>query len=404
MKKLKWRDNIVAILVIFTMFIFCAFVDNARGVIIPLFKSDFSVNDTKIGYMLTIANVGYFTFTFIGGAMCEKFGQRKVYILGFTSSIVALLMLSNTYSFFMLIASMCLLNVGLSLISIATNTLVPVLFLSFQAILMNMTHFCYGLGATIGQRVSGMLVSSGVNWRTIYLIGAILFTVLFIIFMLIKVPEPARVTGIAKNQAGGNVSSFANKKILIFYLFALGFYSFCESGTVNWFVNYMIKSYGYNENKGSIYLSLFFGIFSVGRLLGGFIVEKVGYLRSVLVSLIVAAILYASGILMGERGLTLISFAGLFFSISYPTMVLSVSKVFRENSSYVIGIIITFSTITSMVLNLFISYLNVAIGAHNAYFMIPVSLSVSILFVYLLSRDTKEFFSKGDSIGEKCNC
>lgn len=402
MKKLKRKDSIILILVIFTMFIFCAFVDNARGVIIPLFKSDFSVNDTKIGYMLTIANVGFFTFTFIGGVMCEKFGQKKVYILGFASAIVSLLMLSHTYSFIMLTVSMFLLNIGLSLISIATNTLVPVLFLSFQAILMNMTHFCYGLGATIGQRVSGVLVSNGVNWRTIYLIGAILFTVLFIIFMFTKVPEPTKAK--SEDQSDQKIKRFINKRILIFYLFALGFYSFCEAGTVNWFVNYMIKSYGYNENKGSIYLSLFFGIFAVGRLLGGFVVEKAGYLKSVLVSLIIAVILYTSGILLAEKGLILISCAGLFFAISYPTIVLSASKVFKENSSYVLGIIITFSTITSMALNLVISYLNVAIGTYNAYFMIPISLSISIVFIYLLIRNTKEFFSKGDKVGEKCSC
>ena len=50
----------------------------------------------------------------------------------------------------------------------------------------------------------------------------------------------------------------------------------------------MQKNYNYNESKSSFYLALFFGIFTVGRLLGGFIVEKMGYLNTVLISLIIA--------------------------------------------------------------------------------------------------------------------
>ena len=188
-ENLKKKQYIIPIVFIFMMMILNATAENVRGVFIPLFKNDFSINDTEIGFMLTVSSVGYIVFTYIGGVLCEKFGQKKVFIAGFISMVIALLGLWMSYSYSIFLISMFILNIGLSLISIAINTIIPVLFLSFQAVLMNLTHFCYGLGSTIIQRTSGILLFKGVSWRVIYLAEAILFLVVFLFFLPVKLPN-----------------------------------------------------------------------------------------------------------------------------------------------------------------------------------------------------------------------
>lgn len=380
------KSNIFTMIMIFTIMIFAAVAENTKGIFIPIFKSDFGLNDTKIAIMLTFASIAYMMFTYIGGYFCQKIGQKKVFASGFIFTSMSLLILSRCNSFILLIVGMTIMSIGLSLVSIATNTIVPVLFLSYQAIIMNITHFCYGLGSTVSQRVTGRLIYNGVNWRSIYFVVGIIYIFIFVAFMFLNIPEPHKSNKILSEEINVPI----NRKWVILYIIALGTYMFAEISTGNWFVNYMQKGYSFDTNKSSLYLALFYGIFTVGRLVGGFVVQKKGYLNTVLISLATAAILFTAGIMFKEKGIIIISISGLFFSIGFPTIVLSINKVFKEKSFYITGIIITFSSATNMILNLLLGYLNDLIGVYKTFYIIPASLLVSSIFVYILYKNTKE--------------
>jgi len=386
---MKNKSNVMAIIFIFAMMVLVATIENVRGVFIPAFKREFSINDASIGLMITASSLGYILSTFIGGGLCERLGQKKVFMLGFIFLIASLGLLSVTYVFPLLLIAMFIMNVGLALTGIATNTLVPILFMSFQAVLMNVTHFCYGLGSTIAQRTSGILISNGISWRTVYLAEAVIAMVFLILLMFIKMPETHKNK---HNKVANNLEIFRNK-LFYFYAAGLGFYVFAEIATATWFVNFMNKVYNYNESRSSFYLALFFGIFTVGRLLGGFVVEKTGYLNTVIVSLIIALVLFSLGIFMGQQGMIIISISGLFFAIGFPTIVLSVRKVFKENPDYTTGAVITFASTINMIMNFFMGILNDKVGAHLAFYIIPISLMLSIVNVYIIYRNTKECFS-----------
>lgn len=382
----KNKSYLIPIIFIFIMMVLIATAENVRGVFIPLFKKEFSINDTEIGLMLTVSSLGYIIFTYIGGMLCQRIGQKKVFISGFVFIIMSLLGLWLSYSYSMLLLSMFIMNIGLALVSIATNTIIPVLFISFQAVLMNLTHFCYGLGSTIAQRLSGILVYKGFGWRNIYLAEAFLFIVLFLFLIPMKMPD----THINKSRVKVSKGYLFKNKLIYFYMFGLGFYVFGEAGTGNWFVNFMEKSYFFDKSRSSFYLALFFGIFTFGRLIGGFVVEKFGYLRTVIISLIIATILFITGMNFGEQGMIIVSISGLFFAVTFPTMVLTVSKVFKENGAYATGIIVTVSSTTNMILNMLMGFLNDRIGVYKAFYLIPISLIISAMFIYMIYINTKK--------------
>lgn len=379
------RYNILPIIYIFTMMILAATAENVKGVFIPLFKRDFLINDTNIGLMLAISSLGYILFTYIGGILCEKLGQKKVFVYGLICIVISLTGLGTFHNYYLFILSMFILNIGLALISIATNTIVPILFISFQAVLMNLTHFCYGLGSAVIQRVSGILLFNGISWRLIYLSEAVLFLILLILFIPIKVPNIHKSSKEAVIK--GNKHDLFKNKLLYFYMFALGFYVFAEMGTGNWFINYMEKVYVFDKGKSSLYLSLFFSVFTIGRLIGGFVVEKIGYIKAVLISLIIAFIIYLIGINLGSKGMIVISIAGFFFAVTFPTLVLSIRKVFKENVAYATGVIVTASSATSMVLNMIMGFLNDYIGEYKAFYLIPISLVLSIIFIFAIYKN-----------------
>lgn len=370
----------------FMMMILAAVSENTRGVFIPSFKENFSVNDTKIGFMLTIGSIGYIAFTYLGGALSEKIGQKKVINIGILVMILSLVVLSFSKDYKVFIIGMVLINCGLGFISIAINTIIPIMFISMQTLIMNLVHFSYGLGSSLGQWGSGKLIFKGVSWRSIYLAVAIAYALMLIVAWFIKIPE----TDKEKKETSISLTKALSDKIVIFYILALGFYIFAEIGTGNWFVNYMETNFNFDENKSSIYISMFFAIFTVGRLLGGFVVERFGYINVVIKSLVIGFSIYILGILLGEKGAFVISIAGLFFSIAFPTIVGTLSKVFKSNSSYITGVIITFATSINMLLNLLMGIANDNLGTSIAFYLIPLSLLVSIIFLFLVNKETKD--------------
>jgi len=366
-----------------------AMAENTRGIFIPSFKSDFNIDNTGIGIMLFIGSLAYILFSYIGGMLCEKIGQKKVIILGLSFMFFSLALISMVDSFTFFLMCMFIMNIGLALTSIAINTLVPVLLISYQAILMNIIHFCYGVGGATGQAIGGILMSKGFTFRNIYLGISILFVILLIAFTFIKVPSTHKYNEVSKT----NKLDALKNKVIYFYVFALGFYVFAEVATLSWLVNYIKDNYKYNSSKSAFYSVMFLVIFSIGRLLGGFVVEKLGYLKTTMGSLIIATSLFTLALVIGEKGLMLISVSGLFFAITFPTLVLTISKVFKQNTSYITGVIVTLTSSVNMLLNLVMGKLNDSVGTYYAFYIIPISLIISIIFIYFIYINTKSNFT-----------
>lgn len=382
MNKLKEKNNNLLIIFMFLLMILSAISDNLRGVFIPSFKADFLVKDTQMGMMIVVGSIGYVAFAYLGGILCETIGHKKVMSVGMVFMTLSLVTLYLSPNFIVLLVGMFLLNSGWALIGLAINTLIPLIAVSFQAVIMNLVHFSYGVGATITQKSAGALLFKGIEWRSMYLCISILFFIVFIAFIPVKVPVVEK----AKEDKKIDYSFIFKNKLLYFYMISLGLYVASEISTGNWFVNYMKETFAYNENQATYYTTLFFGTFTLGRLLGGFVVEKLGSIKTVFISSVLAFLFYIIGLLMGQKGLVLVASSGLFFSIIFPTVILTVNDVFRKNSTYVTGIIVTASSAVSMGINFIIGWLNDLIGVPLAYYTIPVSLFFSALFIYLIYK------------------
>ena len=173
-------------------------------------------------------------------------------------------------------------------------------------------------------------------------------------------------------------------------MLGLGLYCFAEQGLGSWFTNYVSSSFNLDASTGAMYTAIFFAVFALGRLLGGFVVQKTGYLNTVTVSLILAAILVTIGIMLGESGLIIISLSGIFFAITFPTTVLTVGKVFTEKSSYVTGVVVTAVSFVIMFMNKIMGVLSDEIGAEKSFYLIPISLVLSAILMIILYNRTKD--------------
>lgn len=390
---LNKNKNFAIIPVIFFIMAAIAVVDNTKGIFIPVFKESFNANNTSMGIMLSVCSLGYIVFTYIGGILCEKLGHRKVIILGLAIIIASTIIIATSKVYPMLLLGMFLLNMGIAFGCIAINTLIPVLFVAIQAIMMNVTHCSYGFGSTLGQYTIGKVLDAGIQWRSIFYGIAIMFVIVLVVFFMINIPHIEGYNKIESEEIKSK--TILREKYIYIYAVALGTYIFAEMGMSNWIVNFLMESYNFSSSMGATFLSVFFLLLTVGRLLGGFVAEKFGYLQSVIASISIAIILLIIALVVGSKALVLICVTGLFFAITYPTVVATISKVFKENTSYITGVILTVASSISMILNLLMGRLNDIIGTTMTFYLIPLSLVISMIFITIIYIGKSNVFQRG---------
>lgn len=359
-----------------------AVADNIRGPIIPSLKTFFSIQNTQIGWMLIISSVGYMIGTYFGGTLCGRMGQKRVVVLGILTTIFALLMMafSTHFSFYLLAVTVG--SVGLAFMGIAINTLVPLVSGNKQALIMNMTHFCFGIGAMLTQKISGVLISSSLPWQSVFFfaIGFMVISGLFLSWVQFPNSEAA-----VEKKVPSKLTAM-EKKIAWLYIFTLGFYAASEIQISTWLINYINVAYKRPESYAATFSALYFLCFSVGRLGGGFFVEKRGYLKSVHFAIYGALSVFLLGWLLKQNGLYLIGLSGFFFSISYPTIVLSASVFFKKNAARLTGIVVTGSTAINTSFSYLMGVLNDRVGVYYAMLLIPLTLVFSLVSLYVLRK------------------
>lgn len=116
-----------------------------------------------------------------------------------------------------------------------------------------------------------------------------------------------------------------------FLLLICGFYFVGEHGAMNWLNIYCQEHLGMTAAQAAVYPSLFFGGMTAGRLLLSGLVNKLGILKSLMLSLASGALLYTAGFVLGGSALYLMLGAGFLLPIVYPTMTLCVQLYFPQS-------------------------------------------------------------------------
>ncbi|MBN2795758.1 MAG: MFS transporter [Clostridia bacterium] len=384
---MKKSQTLYTIIASFSAMLIMAITESIRGILVPTFKETFNVNDTSIGIFLLIASFAYVVFTYFAGKMVKHHGQRKTIILGMLIAGSGFFFTSFSQNFIHLVAGYIYLTMGISFIVMSLNTIVPLLRIAYLGVIMNSLHFFYGVGATITQRVSGYLISHDVSWRTIFVGFACLYIIGIVIFLFVKQPPMKE-----EHHSKSKIHKY-EVQLIVFFSMALGFYITAEIQTSNWLVNYLKGMYQFTENKGSFYVAFFFGALALGRLFGGYILEKIGYLKGLIGTLMLAFVFYLVG-LINEETLILLSISGVFFSVVYPTTVLVLQHLFEHNVSKVLSIVTMAASCVSMVFGFVIGGLNDMIGLRLSYMIVPASILISLLFMIGIAIEIKKVENK----------
>lgn len=373
--------NLFLIFTAFYIYFIIAIFESARGNFVPFFLEEFQINNTEMSLVLTFNTIGCIIGSFFGGYLCEKYGHKFVLFTGAVISTIAVLIAPFASNVFLLGLCNFIFGIGRSLWAVTIDSVIPVLSIGFESILMNITHFMYGLGSLTGQSIYGNLLANGLHWRRIYLYLGVFFIISVILTLLIKMP------GIRANvnKEEKRMELYKNPLIYLFVA-AVTFAFLSESVIYTWFISYMRSSYGFNPAAAAKYATIYYLLFALGRLIGGFILSRTGNVKGLQIFLFLGALCILSGLLLKSKGLLIIAASGFFMSIVFPTIMVITNVIFKESTSFAIGLITTLGNILYMIFFNIVGALNDFAGTYAAFYIAPVSMIVCLAIITLINN------------------
>jgi fucose permease len=95
-------------------------------------------------------------------------------------------------------------------------------------------------------------------------------------------------------------------------------------------------------SEAAAFVSTFFLLYTLSRFVCGFIIERIGYLRIIIIAGFATLALFIIALSLGRSGLFLLPITGVFISLVYPTILAISVGAFKERaqamSSALIGI------------------------------------------------------------------
>ena len=378
------QKNLFLILTVFYIYFIIAFFESSRGNFVPFFIEEFKINNTEMSLILTFNTIGCIIGSFSGGYLCEKYGHKFVLFSGAVVSTAAVLIAPFAANIFLLGLFNLIFGIGRSLWAVTIDSAIPVLSIGFESILMNITHFMYGMGSLTGQGTYGNLLAAGLHWRRIYLYLGVFFAVSVILTLLVKVP------GIKVNVSREESRKELYKNPIIYLFVAAVTFAFLgESVVYTWFISYIRSTYGFNPADAAKYVTVYYLLFALGRLMGGFILKKTGNVKGLQIFLFSGALCLLAGLLLRDKGLLIIAASGFFMSIVFPTIMVIANSIFNENTSFAIGLIITITNILYMLFFNITGALNDFAGTYAAFYVSPASMIACLAMITLISKKTK---------------
>lgn len=400
-KRTKAGSKALLIIVYGTMFLF-GFIENIKGVSFPLIKAEFGVMYDSQGGLVSVTWFGYVIFCLVASFFLQRFGIKKAILAGYILVCIGAIATLAAPSFWVASLTLLIVNAGFGFFEVGTNALGTVAFSQKAALMMSLLHFFYGFGAVLGPKSAGLLTDSfDFSWRQVYIAMMVpaIACFLFVLFTRFNGSDN-------REQAGAALSRTTFLDALrqpIVWLFAgtLGFMEVIEFGAANWGGLYLQDVYGLDPRTvGASFVSLFYILFTLSRLLSGFVIEKTGYVRSLRMAVGGTIFLYAIGFGLNEHGIWVLPWTGLFIAIMWPTIMAVAMQVFGSDAPVVTSAIITVSGAINGIFQLVIGLTNHYAGEAWGYRSCLVYAVLALMLFQLLSRRIRDTEREGEEQAE----
>ena len=366
----------------FLSFFVFGFTDNLKGSTLPSMLAELDISYGTGGNIFFGEYLGFLIATLITGILADRFGLKSVILLAGVFLGIGV----GGYSFFqsaiLLSGSLFILGLGLGALELGPNAIIVSLHHERKGLYLNLMAVLHGLGSLLAPLFAGWLLSLSVSWRVIYRWDILLIALFVFIFIFLRFPKAEEKAQLDFRH----IPQIAFKRQLPWFYAAITFYVAAEIGLASWLVTFLQETRSATIAASNQSLSLFFAMLMAGRLLGGFFVHRIGYLRSIFFMSIGALLCILTG-LFGPKELSfLLPTTGFFLSIIFPTITAAVSDTHTENTNTVLGVLFTFAGLGGLIGPWFIAWGSDLFGLQAGFSIIIVFIVILLISVITLLK------------------
>lgn len=350
----------------------------------------FDVSITSLGALLLASSLGHMSATFSNGQFIRKIGLSNYLILGaFLGSIGYLgYIIAPSWLFLLLVSYVA--GLGFGVMDSGLNTFVSA---GYSAGQLNWLHASFGVGATLGPwLITRVIVYMEYSWQIAYLIPVFLYALLFVLFLLTR--KGWHISDHGQNEQGFSAPPAETLKIPILWLLLPFFliYAGLEVGAGQLANTLFVEGRGVALESAAMWISLYWASFTVGRILVGFIADKVStnlLMHLSLLGILIGSILFIFPLPqeLGFIGLVLMGFS------QAPIFALQIGRTHHRvglrHAANAVGFQIGFAGIGSAIIPGLIALFVPGLGEEVIAISIFI-LAISLYITYILIRRVHE--------------
>jgi MFS transporter, FHS family, L-fucose permease len=330
----KRPDYTVALATLTMLFFMMGFITCMNDIIIPYFKSIFSLNFTQAMMVQFCFFSAYFVMSIPSGYLIQRTGYKKAIILGFIIAAFGCLLFypsADLQSYPLFLGAFFILATGIVLLQVAGNPYVAILGKPETASArLTLTQAFNSVGTTIAPIIGSSLILSKLNTnpgdatavQMPYLVFCGIMVTIAIIISMIKLPVLQPESNTVTEKKGESKSAWSYKH-LRFGALAIFTYVGAEVAIGSFMVNYfnLPSLGGLDEESAGHLLTYYWGGAMVGRFIGAGLLRVIKpwkiltFNSAVTIALVVTSILTSGTIAMWSLILV-----GLFNSVMFATI------------------------------------------------------------------------------------
>lgn len=338
----KNRTALIVTIGAFYAFLLFGFTDNLKGPILPALLEEFNLSYAQGSNILLLLYLGFMISILGSGFIAGKYGNRTILLL-------AGLILSGAAAGMSLVQQQVFLyplyfaiGIAIAAIEIGANGAITDIYHEDSGKFLNLLAVFHGAGSMIAPWIIGIILGNGMSWQTVYkwsFFPILLFPLMFILLKMItqggKVIKP-------QAEKKDNKQFLFNKNLMLLAVLIFLYVS-SEISFSSWLVDYLYKARTFTIESASIMLTVFWGLVMAGRLGASFIVDKIGYMKSLIIAISLAIVSFGIGILPGKMFAYVFPLTGLFFALIFPTATALAAGLFPENKAKVFSFLFFFA-------------------------------------------------------------
>ena len=377
-------------------------MENCRSYTFPLIKEYFNVSYDKYGLFTSCLSVFYVMATLMCTLMSSFINYKWVFIVAYGCMVVGSFCLLFAKSFGFAAFCIMLMWLGHGFFDVGANASSTLIFTKNTGVMMSLMHFYYGVGALLGPNITSWSVKwLGNSFYSAYLVLLVICILTLIATILLPFDLPEGSPFETKKNAESMTISKSFKIPLIYIAsLAIGPLLLTEQSGSAWAPLYLIDVLGYsNEKDIPKFTSAMYVIFTVGRLISGPFIEKLGYYTSMFTSIIGCFVFLLVGFCVGRAGIFFFAVTGFFYSSFWPIFICIVMRLFKKDSAVATSVILVVQGVIMLPANYILGLINEHVGVQWAYRGSMFLCFWSFCVMLFIHRTQKKIDAKSKSEG-----